>query len=255
MKTDNQHIEKGGVVLTDEQQQALAELASSNMYAKQSKFKTFRELDKSQRWDFFVQHFLLATIAIIAAVGLVLTIAISALTRGPDPQLYIAGVNMSEVSEPMLDLEHVFAKEEGLDPELIDYADGIFITEDGTLAGSVDGSAKLMTMVSSGTINAIITDSATFERLAGRGLVSPLEDVLEKKTLTSLGSIDDAVLSAPTGQEQVTKPAGLKLNTSTRWKQSSKLPQDAILAFANVQKTGVTYPRAFVSWLWSSELQ
>ena len=37
-------------VLTQEQQDAVAALASTNVYAKQSKFKTFRELPPKDKW-------------------------------------------------------------------------------------------------------------------------------------------------------------------------------------------------------------
>ena len=37
-------------VLTQEQQDAVAALASTNVYAKQAKFKTFRELPTKDKW-------------------------------------------------------------------------------------------------------------------------------------------------------------------------------------------------------------
>ena len=45
-------------VLTQEQQDAVAALASTNVYAKQSKFKTFRELPPKDKWPYFKQNFL-----------------------------------------------------------------------------------------------------------------------------------------------------------------------------------------------------
>jgi len=66
---DRKSIETG---LSDKQLSAVADLAKTNVYARQSKWKTFRELPNKDKLPFFVQHFLVGTVAVVAAGALVL---------------------------------------------------------------------------------------------------------------------------------------------------------------------------------------
>lgn len=52
---NERHADSGtreGIVFTAEQQEALAGLAGGNAYAKQSKWKTLRELPMKDKWPF-----------------------------------------------------------------------------------------------------------------------------------------------------------------------------------------------------------
>ena len=44
--------------LSDEQKAAVAELSRSNVYAKQSKWKTLHELPIAEKWPYFKENFL-----------------------------------------------------------------------------------------------------------------------------------------------------------------------------------------------------
>ena len=93
---NERHADSGtreGIVFTAEQQEALAGLAGGNAYAKQSKWKTLHELPMKDKWPFFAQHFLGATVAIVAAVVAVIAFVVNFVTQPPDPLLYIAGVS------------------------------------------------------------------------------------------------------------------------------------------------------------------
>ena len=178
-----------GIVFTEEQREALAGLASENTYAKQSKWQTLRELPMKDKWPFFAQHFLGATVAIVAAVVAVIAFVVNFVTQPPDPLLYIAGVNMSqEYTEPMEALERRFVADEGLDSELVTYDANFTITETGVSGGMVDGSSRLFTMASVGQVNTIITDEETFRELCERGLTSALEEVLPADQIESFES-------------------------------------------------------------------
>ncbi|MDN6553648.1 MAG: hypothetical protein L0K48_01495 [Bifidobacterium mongoliense] len=81
--------------LNERQRDAIDVLASHNAYAAQSKWKTLRELPRKERWPFFVQHFLLATSAILVALIVVISLAVSFLTKPPTPLLAVQGIGMS----------------------------------------------------------------------------------------------------------------------------------------------------------------
>ena len=83
-------------VLTQEQQDAVAALASTNVYAKQSKFLT-------------------DVLIIIAVVGLVLAFVISYVTKGPEAELSLEGVDMAEYSEQIDALGADFVKTQGIE--------------------------------------------------------------------------------------------------------------------------------------------
>lgn len=240
-----------GIVFTAEQQEALAGLASSNTYAKQSKWKTFRELPMKDKWPFFAQHFLGVTVAIVAAVAAVIAFVVNYVNQPPDPLLYIAGVNMaSEYTEPMERLEQRFVSDQGLDPELVTYDANFTIAETGVSGGMMDGSSRLLTMASVGQVNTIITDADTFQELSARGLVTPLDDVLPDARIDALeaaGITVEAESSEAQGGDNTIK--GLDLSRSAAWTSQDGLPDDAVLGFSNVTETGVDYPRAFVEFL------
>lgn len=251
---DERHADSGtreGIVFTEEQREALAGLASSNTYAKQSKWKTFRELPMKDKWPFFAQHFLGATVAVVAAVAAVIAFVVNYVNQPPDPLLYVAGVNMAqEYTEPVKALEQRFVSDRGLDPELVTYDANFTITETGVSDGMLDSSSRLLTMASAGQVNTIITDEDTFRELCGRGLTSPLEDVLPAEQVESLESagvtVDSGVNDA---QDEQLPIKGLDLGWSAEWAADGDLPDDAVLCFSNVTETGVDYPRAFVDFL------
>lgn len=240
-----------GLVFTEEQRRAIADLASENTYAKQSKWRTFRELPMKDKWPFFAQHFLLGVVAVIVAIALVVMFVVENLTRGPDPLLYIAGVNVpSDISEPMERLDEGFAASSGLDGELVTYDGAFTITASGYNGGTYDSSARLLTMASAGTLNAIITDEETFAQLSAAGMVSPLADVL---TDAQLSELDEAgvTVEADSSDAQGTgmTDKGLDLSRSQAWASVDGLPDGMILGFSNVSETGVEYPQAFVDYL------
>ena len=240
-----------GIVFTEEQREALAGLASENTYAKQSKWQTLRELPMKDKWPFFAQHFLGATVAIVAAVVAVIAFVVNFVTQPPDPLLYIAGVNMSqEYTEPMEALERRFVADEGLDSELVTYDANFTITETGVSGGMVDGSSRLFTMASVGQVNTIITDEETFRELCERGLTSALEEVLPADQIESFESAGITVDSGVKDAQGDRLPLkGLDLDRSAEWTADGDLPEDAVLCFSNVTETGVEYPRAFVEFL------
>lgn len=240
-----------GIVLTAEQQEALAGLTAENTYAKQSKWRTFVELPLKDKWPFFVQHFLVGTLIVILAVGMVGSLVYEYVTKDPDPLLYIAGVNMpSDIAEQMDELESDLAEDADLDPELMSYDDNFVITESGTYDGQVDSSSRLMVMATAGTINTIITDADTFEDLSGRGLVSPLSDVLDDETIDELEQAGVTVTASSSeaqgGEEQI---KGLDLSHSATWTAMDDMPDGMILGFSNVTESGVEYPQALVEYL------
>ena len=97
--TDNQR--RDDFVLSDEQKAAVSELSETNVYAKQSKLKTFRELPASEKWPYFKDNFLTYAIVAVLAVGIAASFGISYAIKAPDPVLSFEGVNMSRCSDQL----------------------------------------------------------------------------------------------------------------------------------------------------------
>ena len=155
-------------VLTQEQQDAVAALASTNVYAKQSKFKTFRELPPKDKWPYFKQNFLTDVLIIIAVVGLVLAFVISYVTKGPEAELSLEGVDMAEYSEQIDALGADFVKTQGIEDERLVRTDAsIAISEN----AAQDGSASLTARVSAGQINMIVAETDIFAEVNDRGRI------------------------------------------------------------------------------------
>ncbi|OKY89537.1 MAG: hypothetical protein BHV59_02750 [Bifidobacterium sp. 56_9_plus] len=202
-------------VLTQEQQDAVAALASTNVYAKQSKFKTFRELPPKDKWPYFKQNFLTDVLIIIAVVGLVLAFVISYVTKGPEAELSLEGVDMAEYSEQIDALGADFVKTQGIEDERLVRTDAsIAISEN----AAQDGSASLTARVSAGQINMIVAETDIF---AAKG--NPVSDV------------NDAV--------------GFDLSHSKTWTSMKGLPKEGvILGFSNITESK-DMPIQFVEYL------
>lgn len=71
--------------LSDEQKAAVAELSRSNVYAKQSKWKTLHELPMAEKWPYFKENFLSYAVIIAVVVVIVAAFGVSYLTKGHAP--------------------------------------------------------------------------------------------------------------------------------------------------------------------------
>ncbi|MDN6484545.1 hypothetical protein [Bifidobacterium mongoliense] len=228
--------------LNERQRDAIHVLASHNAYAAQSKWKTLRELPRKERWPFFVQHFLLATSAILVALIVVISLAVSFLTKPPTPLLAVQGIGMSRYASSLDRLRDGFLRDQGIE-------DHRLVQVDGTLSiggdGYADDSAKVMTMVTAGQINMMAAGRTMFATLDHRGYISKPADVLTAAQLRAVaGALVDARGHAVADPAHA---AGLDLSKSAVWR-SAGLPSDAILGFSNVQ-SGKVYPQRFVAYL------
>ena len=175
-------------VLTQEQQDAVAALASTNVYAKQSKFKTFRELPPKDKWPYFKQNFLTDVLIIIAVVGLVLAFVISYVTKGPEAKLSLEGVDMAEYSEQIDALGADFVKTQGIEDERLVRTDAsIAIGEN----AAQDGSASLTARVSAGQINMIVAETDIFAEVNDRGDITKPAEVM---SAADLEQVKDALV-------------------------------------------------------------
>lgn len=271
---DKKHIESG---LSQEQLDAVADLARTNVYAKQSKWKTFRELPKEEKFPFFVQHFLLGTVAIVAAVAIVIGLGVFYATRPPSTKLVVATFNLSEYNDKLESLQQDFAAAHpDEDPRVFDIDSSFILTSkadtslsgdgsgDGTASASpsasasasssnaamggssyLDDSAKLAVRMAAGEINTLIAPKDMFIELTHRSAINDLSAALDDQRIAALG---DAVVYADdleSGAEH--KAIGLDLSKSATWKAKG-LPDDAIYGFGNVSE-GVEWPVAFTDFL------
>ena len=270
---DRKHIESG---LSQEQLDAVADLARTNEYAKQSKWKTLRELPNGEKLPFFVQHFLIATIAIVAAIAVVISLVVFYLTRPPDAKLTVATFGLSNYDEQLQSLRADFAAAHPDQDERIFTVDAFSITDradtgasasasasasdgSGDTSGDMTGvgnsamlgnsylddSAKLSVRMAAGEINTLAASRDMFTELIRRNAVNDLSAVLDVDRIAALG---DAVVYADSLDPALDHtPIGLDLGRSTTW-TAKGLPDDAIFGFGNVTR-GTEWPLAFVDFL------
>ncbi|MFT9009184.1 MAG: hypothetical protein ABF489_05310 [Bifidobacterium sp.] len=230
------------VALTPEQLDAVAALAKNNRYAKQSSWKTLKELPLKQRMSFFVEHFLAAIIAIAIALALIIAFIVSYVTKAPDPELTVQGFDMSNYSGQFDTLRNEFVSSQGLkDKRLVDVAGDMDILTN----ASSDDSAKVLAMVSAGQINVVFGNKANFASLNKRGLVSSVKSVLGKTGMEKYASAWVDAKGAHT--TDASKVVGLDLSHARKWK-SAGLPDNIYIGFSNVEKTK-TYARHFIAFL------
>ena len=87
--------------LSDEQKAAVAELSRSNVYAKQSKWKTLHELPMAEKWPYFKENFLSYAVIIAVVVVIVAAFGVSYLTKGPRAELSVEGINMGGYADQL----------------------------------------------------------------------------------------------------------------------------------------------------------
>jgi hypothetical protein len=220
-------------VLTDEQKDAIAALASENTYAKQSKWKTFNGLPQKDKWPYFVQHFLLGTVLTVAALAVAVSLICTMVFRAPDPQVSVAVFNMSGYSKQMDTLKRRFVDEYHIkDDRVVDIGDSYQLGE----GSAIDDSAKVMAMVTAGTITMVVSDRKMFPELVERGYVTAIRDVEGGKALSALGQTGAMVDKNGEPTDKMAQAKGLDLGKSETWMDIG-LPDDAIIGFSNVTKT------------------
>lgn len=230
--------------LNADQLTAISGLAKDNVYVKQSKWTTFRQLPAGQKGSFFVQNFLLGTVAIIAAVVIVISLVVTYLTKPPTPVFTLEAVNMHQDSAQISALKDGFVKYDNIkDSRLIDFGSDLHIAKN----SYADDSAKIMTQISAGQINATVSDKKTIATLYKRGLVNKPSEVLsasEIKHYLDMGVLVDARGNPATSAKTA---VAFDLSRSQTWKAKG-LPESAIFGFANVNN-GKDHPRAFARYL------
>ncbi|KFF31304.1 hypothetical protein [Bifidobacterium bombi] len=241
----NDGVVTGPEVLTDEQMDSVSALSKDNVYVRQSKWKTFRELPAGQKWPFFAQHFLLAALAVALAVFVVVSLAVTYAAKAPDPYFSVEGLGMQNHSATFNGIRDGFVEHEGLtDRRLIKFEGDLSVNGN----GYDDDSAKVLVMVSAGDINAFVSTRRQFPLLHRRGYVSKLQDGLTKEQMRSLGVKGALVDSSGKRTDDPAKAFGLDLSKSQVWVGESKLPRDCVFGLANL-KSGSKYARDFVDYL------
>ncbi|MCO6559419.1 MAG: hypothetical protein J6575_08490 [Bifidobacterium sp.] len=230
--------------LSADQRAAISGLAKDNVYVKQSKWTTFRQLPAGQKGSFFVQHFLLGTVVVIIALVVVISLVVTYLTKPPTPVFTLEAVNMHENSRQISALKDGFVKYDNVkDARLVSFGSDLTIGRN----SYADDSPKIMTQMSAGQINAMISDRKTMATLNKRGLVNKPADVLtavELKHYLDMGVLVDAKGNPATSAKDA---VCFDLSRSETWKAKG-LPSEALFGFANV-KNGKDHPRAFVRYL------
>lgn len=243
----NNTNDTNSTVLTDEQLAAVAALASTNKYAKQSKWTTFKELPREDKWPFFVQHFLLGTVIAAVAVAVVVSLVVTFLTRPPQAELTVAGFGLDDYTSQLDELKSGFVTQRKIDDDRL-----VQITGTYNIGGNgyTDDSAKVMTMVTAGDINMMIADKDTFAELNARQLVSAMSAAEDTSTLDGFAKSGALVDKQGEPTDDVTQAYGLDLSKSATWTSIAGLPDDMIVGFSNINDgTNRTRAREFVDYL------
>lgn len=235
-------------VLTAEQLDAVAVLATTNKYTKQSKWKTFRELPNDKKWPFFEQHFLLPTVAAIVTAIVVIALTVTYVTRPPDTELSVAGFDLQDYSSQLDKLKAGFVAEQKIDDDRLIGMTGEFSINSND-NGFTDDSAKVMTMVTAGDINIMIAGKGTFAQLVDRGLIGSVSSAEGKRVLGELADSGALVDKRGEPTDDATQAYGLALAQSRTW-TSDGLPDDMVLGFANIsEQTHLTRSKQFIEYL------
>lgn len=243
--TDNQR--RDDFVLSDEQKAAVSELSETNVYAKQSKLKTFRELPASEKWPYFKDNFLTYAIVAVLAVGIAASFGISYAIKAPDPVLSFEGVNMSRCSDQLNSLGAGFAQSEGITDGRLVSMDASISLGDAAGGNAQDDSTKLLAMVSAGQVNMIASDAKTFAEVNRRGEITKPSEVMDA---AELERIKDSLVNAK-GEpvSDIDKAVGFDLSRSATWTSTKGLPdKGVILGFGNVTKNK-DVPASFIAYL------
>ena len=222
---DGRH-DDDGYALSDEQKAAVAELSRSNVYAKQSKWKTLHELPMAEKWPYFRENFLSYVVIIAVVVVIVAAFGVSCLTKGPRAELSVEGINMGGYADQLDRLGSDFVKTEKIsDSRLVQMDTSISI---GDSENTQDGSARLLAMV--------VTDADTFAEVNDRGDITKPAEIMDEAQLERIrDSLVDAKGNPVT---DVKKAVGFDLSKSKVWKSVKGLPQQQmILGFSNVTKS------------------
>lgn len=235
-------------MLTAEQLDAVAVLATTNKYTKQSKWKTFRELPNDKKWPFFEQHFLLPTVAAIVTAIVVIALTVTYVTRPPDTELSVAGFDLQDYSSQLDKLKAEFVAEQKIDDDRLIGMTGEFSINSND-NGFTDDSAKVMTMVTAGDINIMIAGKGTFAQLVDRGLIGSVSSAEGKRVLGELADSGALVDKRGEPTDDATQAYGLALAQSRTW-TSDGLPDDMVLGFANIsEQTHLTRSKQFIEYL------
>ena len=241
-------------VLTDEQRDAIATLASHNEYATQSKWTTFRQLPPADKWPYFRQHFLLGTALAVLVAVLATSVGVAYLTKGPEPELSVAGFGMGEYTDQLDALRDRFIGAAGIDDERLVDINGLYAID---LNGDtyMDDTMKLTAMITAGDINMVIADKATFAELDERGYVGAVSET-EGEDATRRWA-DAGVLVDAQGEpvdaadaDAVAGAKGFDLAHADVWTSVGGLPDGMIIGFCNVtDATRADRAREFIDFL------
>ena len=130
--------------LSDEQKAAVAELSRSNVYAKQSKWKTLHELPIAEKMAVFQgKSFLSYAVIIAVVVVIVAAFGVSYLTKGPRAELSVEGINMGGYADQLDRLGSDFVKAEKIsDSRLVQMDTSISLGDSAKCAGRFRTSAR-----------------------------------------------------------------------------------------------------------------
>ena len=178
---------------------------------------------------------------IIAVVGLVLAFVISYVTKGPEAELSLEGVDMAEYSEQIDALGADFVKTQGIEDERLVRTDAsIAISEN----AAQDGSASLTARVSAGQINMIVAETDIFAEVNDRGDITKPAEVM---SAADLEQVKDALVDAKGNPvSDVNDAVGFDLSHSKTWTSMKGLPKEGLFSDSAISRN----PRIcrFNSW-------
>lgn len=169
---------------------------------------------------------------------------ISYVTKGPEAELSLEGVDMAEYSEQIDALGADFVKTQGIEDERLVRTDAsIAISEN----AAQDGSASLTARVSAGQINMIVAETDIFAEVNDRGDITKPAEVM---SAADLEQVKDALVDAKGNPvSDVNDAVGFDLSHSKTWtSMKGLLKEGVILGFSNITESK-DMPIQFVEYL------
>ncbi|KFI48068.1 hypothetical protein [Bifidobacterium biavatii] len=171
-----------GVGITETQADAIGTLSGGIAYRGKSRVATLLALPADRKWPYFRDQLLARTLAVAAAVVIVVYLAVQVLTPVAAPQLTVAVVRGALNDQDATSLQAQVAQSlklpEGREGGVTIDA-GYDLTDNNSLT-------KLQTRLSANEIDMIVAPASDFAKLAGFGYFQPITKALTEKQRSTL---------------------------------------------------------------------
>lgn len=247
---------RGGGAINDRQSEAIHTLSADIAYKGKSRIATLRALPNDRKWSYFRDELLARTVAIIAAVVVIVYLAVQILTPQAAPQLTVAvtksALGTSDGAALQTQVAQALKLPEGREGG-VTIDTGYDLTDNNSLT-------KLQTRLSAHELDIIIASPDDFTKLAGFGYFQTINDALTSEqqrnlsgSFVSFHGFDDSDgtdIDYDGSGKGASVPYGLQLASAKQWTALHSADKDA-LAGVVLESKNANNAQKFVDWMTS----